>query len=165
MGVISLLLLERADAGDASEALLALAESLLRNGEVVATDAEGPAHAECISAFRSLEVVCRNAFRRYPGPAATPDARALALSHTLTLLRDRGFYDPAELARMGTAESAGWAEAECLRLHALVIVLKAAIRDLESGTLSASAYGNAVSAALHRFASIAIARNLVPRDS
>lgn len=165
MGIISLLLLERADAGDSPEAMLAVAESLLANSSVVATDAAGTAHADAMSAFRSLEVICRNAFRRYPAPTASPDARALALAHTLTMLRDRGFYDPAELAAIGEPGSTGWAASECIRLHALVIVLKAAIRDLESGTLDAGAYGDAVSTVVQRFASITIARNPASRDS
>lgn len=165
MGVIALLLLERSDAGDGSLALARLAESLLGNAPLVATDAAGPAHAEAMSAFRALEVTCRNAFRRFPGPSDNPDARALALSHTLALLRDRGFYGPAELAPAGATGVPGWAEFECVRLHSLVITLKAAIRDLDSGRLDARAYAGQVEDVLHRFATMAIARDPAIGDS
>lgn len=89
----------------------------------------------------------------------------MVLSQTLSWLRDRGVYSPVEIARVSSGESTDWAASECLRLLCLVVVLKAAIREMEGGMLAADEYQVRAGTILAGFTRMGIARDLSGKDS
>ncbi len=142
------------DAGASSAKLCAVAGTLLSAADDAGSQAE--TLAEATLAWRAIEVSCRNAFRRFPGPSSQPDVRALVLFETLTVVRNAGLYQPGDLAR--EPEAAEWVAGECLRLHALAIVLRSAMRELETGTMDAMGYREAVAEYAGQFAHFTVGR-------
>ena len=166
MGEISNRLLAAQDAMLPLEEIIVLGLALLADSTGVARDVVNPAErlSEATRAFRSLEIHCRNAFRRYPSSyrgddqPRQPDDRALVLFDTLSAIKNGGMYAPPELAKAAmNGSTADWVAREAIRLGAFTVIAQSAIRALQGGTLTPAEYHAVMNHLVRQFARAAIA--------